>query len=185
MNVCWDFIHDLEGGTILEGYVPCDSNGDPLGHSGVTIAAGFDLGRRDADDLWDMGVSEDLVERLDPYCGLTGHEALDVLRNDPLTITEDEGRDINDVLHEAFYEDVADRWGDHSDVPFEELSEGEATVVMSVAWQYGSPWRRCPTFWGMATENDWDGVIAELRDFGDRYPTRRNREADFLEESYR
>ena len=28
---------------------------------------------------------------------------------------------------------------------------------------------------------DWDAAVAELRDFGDRYPTRRNKEADLLE----
>jgi hypothetical protein len=62
-----------------------------------------------------------------------------------------------------------------------DLTDRQQTVVMSVAWLYGRPWDRCPTFWKHATAGRWDDVIAELRDFGDVYSTRRGKEADYLE----
>ncbi len=47
-------------------------------------------------------------------------------------------------------------------------------VIASVAYQYGSLSR---------TNRDWQGALENLRDFGDVYDTRRNKEADLLLES--
>ncbi|WP_393941438.1 pesticin C-terminus-like muramidase, partial [Shewanella sp. S23-S33] len=43
-QVNFGFISGLEGGPILQGYVPDPKNSN----SGVTIATGFDLGQRSA-----------------------------------------------------------------------------------------------------------------------------------------
>ena len=43
-NVDFQFIEEQEGFK-LDGYVPLDKDGNPLGKSGVTIASGFDAGR--------------------------------------------------------------------------------------------------------------------------------------------
>ena len=49
-NIDWNFIQKQEGNK-LQGYVPEDAEGNPIGKSGVTIAAGFDLGQRNSSDL--------------------------------------------------------------------------------------------------------------------------------------
>jgi GH24 family phage-related lysozyme (muramidase) len=53
-------------------------------------------------------------------------------------------------------------------------------VVASVAFQYGDLSRRTPNFWRQVTSGDWDAALNNLRHFGDKYPTRRNKEADLL-----
>ena len=54
-------------------------------------------------------------------------------------------------------------------------------TITSVQYQYGNLEKRTPKFWGHVTKQDWDSAIKELRDFGDDYGKRRNREADLLE----
>jgi nucleoid-associated protein YgaU len=41
-----------------------------------------------------------------------------------------------------------------------------------------------PNFWSDVTEGRWESVIQKLRDFGDRYPSRRNAEADLLQGAF-
>ena len=54
-------------------------------------------------------------------------------------------------------------------------------MIASVSFQYGVALnRRTPNFWWQITNGDWDGALANLRNFGDRYDTRRNKEADLL-----
>jgi hypothetical protein len=40
--------------------------------------------------------------------------------------------------------------------------------------------KRCPKFWQAATNADSTAMANELNNFGDSYPTRRRREADYL-----
>jgi hypothetical protein len=54
------------------------------------------------------------------------------------------------------------------------------TVVASVAFQYGDLSLRTPNFWQQVTTENWQAALANLQDFGDKYPTRRNKEADLL-----
>ena len=57
---------------------------------------------------------------------------------------------------------------------------------MSVGYQYGSFTNtdtikgRPEKFWKKVREDDWEGVVNELQNFGDKYPTRRNKEANYL-----
>src|SRR5215216_283993 len=75
-EVDWDFIDEREG-VHTTGYVPNGSNRRPDANSGVTIATGFDLGRRSVDDLRRLGLDDDLVALLTPYLGLRGQAAGD------------------------------------------------------------------------------------------------------------
>jgi hypothetical protein len=40
-----------------------------------------------------------------------------------------------------------------------------------------------PNFWGDVTQGRWDEATQTLRNFGDRYPARRNEEANLLEQA--
>jgi hypothetical protein len=182
----WHFIEDLEGKAVTKGYVPKDSDGNVLGGSGVTIASGVDLGQRSAVEWKRLGLHARTLELIRPYCGVKGEAAVNLLERSPLILSEENVREIDTCLRVEFDRIVSEHFNNAAGIArgptWDELTDERQTVVMSVAWQYGTPWKRCPTFWRYATSGDWTGVIAELRDFGDAYPTRRGKEANYLEE---
>ena len=173
MSVDWNFITGLEA-TKLEGYVP------DAGDSGVTIGTGVDLGCWALSDL-----PEDLVGQLEPYLGLRGDAARQALQAAPLTLSEPEVEELDAAIREKVVAPLATRYEAGARVPFASIPAAAQTVIASVAYQYGAVWHRCPRFWGRAVARDWSGVIAELRAFGDGYPTRRRREAAYLEAALR
>ena len=177
----WPFIEDLEGVAITVGYVPLGQSGHPLGKSGVTIASGVDLGQRSVAAWQRLGIHDLTLELIEPYCGAKGDAALRLLDARPLELSEAHVRELDNCLRDEFLRSLSARWGRDSADDWDGLDDRQQTVVMSVAWQYGRPWDHCPTFWGCATSGDWAGVVAELRNFGDAYPTRRGKEADYLE----
>ena len=181
----WHFIEELEGAAVATGYVPRDKDGKPLGKSGVTIAGGVDLGQRSVNDWRRLAIHDATLEMIKPYCGVKGAAAVALLNERPLVLGEAHVQELDNCLRADFTKTVENRWNAATSVNhgamWDDLSDREQTVIMSVAWQYGTPWKRCPTFWGHATAGRWDDVIAELRDFGDVYPTRRRKEADYME----
>lgn len=168
----YDFIQRLEGNSNI-GYVP-----DPEhSNSGVTIASGFDLGARRLSDL--IGLPKPIIDKLTPYLMLKGKEAEKKLLSCQLRLTDEECAKINRFAHQEAEENLVDWW--EGETPFNELTELQQTVVASVSFQYGHLASRTPNFWRQVTSGDWDAAIKNLRNFGDRYPTRRNTEANYLE----
>jgi hypothetical protein len=53
-------------------------------------------------------------------------------------------------------------------------------VIVSVAFQYGDLATKAPKFWDAVTKQDWKQADQILRDFGDKYPSRRKLESDLL-----
>jgi hypothetical protein len=181
MAIDWDFIGTLEGQSVLDAYVP-----DPeTSQSGVTIATGVDLGQLSVAELAGFGLSAELTAKLQPYVGLRQQAAAAYLAANPLHITKEE----SDAL------DQADRRPDINGLTanyaaaiapgapgFDGLPDPAQTVLASVSFQYGPNLAvRAPRFWRTAVNQDWQGMIAELRNFGDKYPTRRNKEANYLQ----
>ena len=68
-----------------------------------------------------------------------------------------------------------------STVSFDDLTKEQATAVASVAFQYGNLATETPKFWGYVTSGDWVAAAKELRNFGDKHPSRRKLEANYLE----
>ena len=177
-NVDFDFIKKREGYKKTM-YVPVDNKGKVLGKSGPTIASGFDLGQRSEADLKGLPVS--LIAKLKPYLGKRGSTSDIYVKANPLTLTSDEVDDINKFAKKQEVNRLKEDWeGSTSTLGFDDLTEAQATVVASVAFQYGNLPTKAPTFWKHVTNGDWDKAEAELRAFGDKYPTRRTAEADFL-----
>jgi hypothetical protein len=90
-NVDYTFLSAREGGCKTSGYVPAAANSD----SGVTIATGFDLGQRSEADLKGLGLSSGLIAKLKPYLGKRKKDAVDALKNAPLTVTATEAQEVD------------------------------------------------------------------------------------------
>ena len=182
--VDYDFISDLEGALKTKGYIPKTKSGKILGKSGVTISTGVDLGSKTAEYF--KGLDKELVDKLSPYFGLKNKKAEAKLKEVGLNISKDEARTVYEFVKEKELGFLKGHWNKakavgKTDIDFDSLSEPMQTVLASVGFQYGNLPAKTPKFWNFALSNDVDGVISELRNFGDKYPTRRNKEADYLE----
>lgn len=177
VNVNFGFIAALEGSQAMAGYVP-----DPeKSNSGVTIATGFDIGQRSDSDLVALLPQHSaLVDKLAPYCGLKKQAALAALIKTPLHITAAEANAIDTAVKQQLLNRLVQRFNKVALCSFADLSPALQTVIASVAFQYGDLASRCPRFWHAATTANSGAVVNELQNFGDRYPTRRNREANYV-----
>jgi hypothetical protein len=174
-KINFDFISQLEGGSTCTGYVPDAANSK----SGVTIATGFDIGQRSRNDLR-MLLPEKLAIKLRNFCELKGIEAQEELTKSPLVITEREAQIIDNYVKRDLVELLQYRYKKDSNIAFYDLHEQAQTVIASVAFQYGNLAKRCPAFWHFATTQNWEEMVAELNNFGDRYNSRRTAEANYF-----
>lgn len=174
-HVDFGFIKQLEGFK-LRGYVPM-SKGAPLGRSGVTIASGFDIGQRSVQDLKNLGLPESLINRFRPYCNKTKWQAVEALRAKPLSITSEEAELINSVISVSKVRGIIDTVGEEL---WNKMDLGLRTVLASVQFQYGDARSRTPNFFRKVLSLDVGAVISHLENFGDKYPTRRRIEANYL-----
>jgi hypothetical protein len=177
-SIDFDFISTFEGGSLNKGYVPDAA----YSKSGVTIAIGFDLGARNANDLLGLPLEPSLIERLRPYLGLQGMQAARYLQHHPLKISDADAKAINVAVKSKLIGSLVAKYDADSGLSFAAIPPKWQTVIASLEFQYGSLRKRCPSFWRCVTQQNWPEAIAELRDFGDRYTTRRNKEADYVEQ---
>jgi hypothetical protein len=177
MNINWDFISSLEGKGVKKAYVPSEN-------SGVTIATGFDLKEKDRDLLTTMGISEDTTNLLSQFFGMSGAQAEEASLN--FELTDEQVQEIDKASHTWYANQVKATYEsqDHK-TPFDDLTEAQQTVLASVGFQHGTSFKRKDgsemNYIKQARNNDWEALTANLRNFGDDFPTRRNKEADFLE----
>ncbi|MFP7672701.1 pesticin C-terminus-like muramidase [Marivita sp. S0852] len=192
-DIDWNFIARQEGEAVTTGYVPMNAQGAVFGQSGVTIATGFDIGQHSISDLNRLfGQHPDIIALLTPYVGLKRMRAVEALRAQPLTITDAQASIIDRAVKTAKARAIATTYDaavastfrptrqQRTAPTFRSLPREAQTVIMSVAFQYGSLPTRTPTFWRYAVQQDWRSMERELRNFGDEYTSRRIREADYL-----
>ena len=170
-NIDFDFILKQEGFE-TEGKVPDAKNSK----SGVTIASGFDLGARALEDL--KGLPQDIIDLLTPFLGFKGAEAEEIASN--LQVSTDQAKTINEFAKNEAVTRLKNKWETSTGTSFDNLSKEQATVLASVAFQYGDLESRTPNFWKQATTGDWVGAYKNLLNFGDRYQSRRLNEAQLL-----
>ena len=172
------FIRGQEGFR-LDGYVP-----DPLSsRSGVTVGTGVDIGQMSVPEIGALNIPQDLKQKLAPYAGLIGLNAVNFLNSHPLHLTQDEANALDRVVTQNTTGGVAHRFNmEATGNSFADLPPAAQTVITDLAYQYGvNLSQRMPAFWSEVTAGRWDSVVQKLRNFGDRYPTRRNAEADLLQ----
>jgi len=178
MNINWNFISELEGKGVKKAYVPSDN-------SGVTVATGFDLKEKDVNLMNEMGISEETTNLLSQFFGMSGAEAKEASAN--FSLTDDQVAEIDKASHNWYANQVKKTYEskDHK-VAWDDLSEAMQTVIASVGFQHGTSFTRKDgsemNYIKQARDNDVDGMIANLRNFGDNFNTRRNKEADLLED---
>jgi len=172
----FSFIQELEG-NLTVGYVPDPENSI----SGVTVGCGFDLGCRSKSELIEAFNTE-LASKLTVYAGLKKMDAVSALQEKPLRLSEEETASINAYAKEQAVSRLNKAWEQSSDTKysFDYLPSEIQTVIASVAFQYGDLARRTPRFWFQVTNDLWLDVLDNLKNFGDRYRTRRGKEADLL-----
>ena len=170
-NIDWNFILEQEGYK-LKGYVPDAKNSK----SGVTIASGFDLGQRNENDL--TGLPKEIIELLKPFLGFTGVQAEEIAGN--LNVNDKQAKIINEFAKSTELAKLKTKWQNSTGTSFDDLPIEQATVLTSIAFQYGDLESRTPNFWKQATSGDWVSAYKNLLKFGDRYPKRRISEANYL-----
>ena len=177
-----------QGGTQYTATVPNSS-------SGVTIAAGVDLGKSTEQDLVDMGFNEELLGKLSPYLApsatslLTGAKARRVLAANPLLVSFEEAHEINRLFitwHAntvgSLYNIRSSKLGQNGN--FSQLPIPLQTTMTNM-FLVDSSFRESDIFDKFAS-GDWPGGVDLLRTYKGRTPvaTARAREAaEFLRKS--
>ena len=179
-KIDYNQISILEGGQKTDGYVPVDKNG-PIDKSGVTIGTGVDIGQRSVDEINRLDIPEDLKDKLIDYAGLKGQNALDALAAQPLNISNTEADQLDKAIQDKATNSLIEAYNAQSEsVKFNALPAEMQTVIASVDYQHGYLPDKCPIFWSAVTEQRWDDAEKELRNFGDDFHSRREKEADLL-----
>ncbi|AWX99958.1 hypothetical protein A8139_08075 [Marinomonas primoryensis] len=176
LRINFEFIKQLEGSR-KDGYVPAPG----ISQSGVTIGSGFDIGARSLTDLKTLGLPDEMVKKFSPYVQLKKQDAVALLKDIPLSITDEEEVLLEKLVKNSETEKIV-KWYNSSDssIKFECLPEEAQTVIASVAYQYGYIQEETPDFWQQAIDHNWQAMYENLINFKDRHPTRRKKEAELI-----
>lgn len=194
LQIDYGFIGGLEG-NVLEANVP-----DPEGSkSGVTVGTGIDLGARTREDFAGFE-NQELLDRFDQYYGLQGMEAYNYEQQNPLTITQEESDALNAFIKGQSTQRLRSNFEKTFGIDLADLPPEMQTIVGSIGYQYGPSFMidnpdteefdpKTPAFVDLlkivadrpGDVGGYENIVEELRDFGDRYGTRRDKEADFLQ----
>ena len=108
-------------------------------------------------------------------------EAQQILTNIPLQISDSENKTMMPLVKKTYYNRVRDMYNRAGKFKFENLTPAQRTIVTSVAFQYGDLETKTPNFYRQITQGNWTDAIKNLMDFGDKYKTRRKKEAEYLQ----
>ena len=173
------FIRAREGFT-TDGYVPKDKDGNVLEGSGVTVGNGVDLGAQSAEKLRALGVDEDTIKALSPYFGKKRQAAVDALKAQPLSLSQQQTTDLSNRFLKSSAEEIATRFNKSQNFTrFADLPGNTKTMLVDIYHQYG-PQLFGYRFWKQVTTGDWQGAHNNLMNFDDEHPTRRRLEAGLL-----
>ncbi len=176
------FIREKEGYS-EEAYIPKDNKGTILGQSGVTIGSGVDLGQRTEQELMDLKVNPQTIEKVRTYIGKRGKDAETTLKSFPLKLDSKEVDDLQSKVHDSNWNQYIDYYEETTNKKFTDLDPKLQTAVGSVVTQYGPDLQtRTPKFNKAIIDNDIPAIKNELENFGDKYPTRRKSEASLLDD---
>lgn len=150
-KIDYKFLSDREGGGKTKGYVPVANKSK----SGVTVATGFDLGRRSESDLKALGLSTTLINKLKPYAGKKSKDAQDILKKTPLVLNANQVAEIDKAVKNKHVQEIKQKYNaaiKAGSTKFEDLPPEAQTVIASVSFQYGTNLKSAaPKFWEAVT----------------------------------
>ena len=189
-GVDYKFIAKHEGTQQLTGYVPTNKDGSVIGRSGVTIATGFDIGQHNSYDLNRIfgkdDTNKDLKELYTPYLDKRKQDALNILKEKPLKITQDQADRTDAAVYSHKLESVKKMYNDESkdyNGDFDNLPSNAQTAIFSFAYQNGTGAVPSDLVEKLAN-GDYSGAADILIKYGqdNGYSNRRNDEAKLLQE---
>ncbi len=80
--------------------------GGVLGHSGVTVGGGVDLGSKSRSYFTRIGVCSPLISKLEPYFGKQGASADQYLQSHPLQLSQSEASYLTDKVMSAIVQRI-------------------------------------------------------------------------------
>lgn len=189
LQVNMEFLRMSEGFE-TEGYVP-RSGEQVLDSSGVTIGTGLDLGTKNMDYFKDFENKETL-KKMEAYFGMKGQAAYDFEQENPLSLTREEAVEVDNFVKGRELESIENSFLALTGKELSSMPPRLQTVIADLQFQYGSNYNRTPKFREIIkdiAEDPQDAqsympLMNELRDFGDKYDTRREREADLIQGLY-
>ena len=189
LQVNMEFLRMSEGFE-TEGYVP-RSGEQVLDSSGVTIGTGLDLGTKNIDYFKDFENKETL-KKMEAYFGMQGQEAYDFEQENPLSLTREEAVEVDNFVKGRELESIENSFLALTGKELSSMPPRLQTVIADLQFQYGSNYNRTPKFREIIkdiAEDPQDAqsympLMSALRDFGDKYDTRREREADLIQGLY-
>jgi hypothetical protein len=186
-NIDFSALSRFEGGQQLNGYVPQKKNGEVLGNSGVTIATGFDIGQMNDNQLAKLGLPQGLTNKLSSYTELTKGDAVDALKDEPLSVTRGEAMKIDFAVKSLHLRSAIQSWNNSdSDVTFTDLTQAQQTVIFSRTFHQGIGMPNtleAQNFYSAATQGNWQAAETALRNYpvsANWYKNRVGLEADLL-----
>jgi hypothetical protein len=172
------FIDEREGYS-AKPYVPKYRSGKVIDNSGVTIGSGVDLGQLSEQGLKSLGVSQAIINKVKPALGVKGQKALGLTGK--VNLDSKEIKQLSDKVREANFSKYIQYYEKQTGKKFSALPAPVQTAVGSVITQYGpSLVTRAPKFNKAVLAGSVKSMDKELRNFGDKYPSRRKKEADLL-----
>lgn len=179
-----DFLRGEEGFS-LGGIVPMTSEGTPHPNSGPTFGTGIDMTQQSAQSLIAAGVEPSTVEQLGPLLGkgLKGEDAMAAIQKYNIQLNQAQADQMDRAIINRDTERLASQFSKASGREFDDLPREMQTVLASVGHQYGDLPGRTPNFWKQMTKGEHDKALKNLRNFGDDFPSRRNREADLFQKA--
>ena len=189
LQVNMEFLRMSEGFE-TEGYVP-RSGEQVLDSSGVTIGTGLDLGTKNM-DYYKYFENKETLKKMEAYFGMKGQAAYDFEQENPLSLTREEAVEVDNFVKGRELESIENSFLALTGKELSSMPPRLQTVIADLQFQYGSNYNRTPKFREIIkdiAEDPQDAqsympLMNELRDFGDKYDTRREREADLIQGLY-
>ena len=138
------------------------------------------------------GSTKETLKKMEAYFGMKGQAAYDFEQENPLSLTREEAVEVDNFVKGRELESIENSFLALTGKELSSMPPRLQTVIADLQFQYGSNYNRTPKFREIIkdiAEDPQDAqsympLMNELRDFGDKYDTRREREADLIQGLY-
>ena len=148
----------------------------PIGKSGFTVGAGFDIAQHNAFDLNKFSFSKSLLDKVLPFSNGYAGEA----PKTSVAFTKEELDELDKKVISAKLSALASKFDEKAtSKKWESLTAEQQTVIYSMYHHMQSGLYR-QKVWDLATGDDWEGVAKELDEAKGEFTNRRRNEALLL-----